>query len=63
MNKRVETRVTPGGLSVPNAAIYLDVSESTVWRMLKDGTLPRKKLRGRTVVDRNACDALLAQPA
>ena len=51
----------PGALRVPEGAKYLGVSEPTAWRMLRDGTLPRIKLRGRTVVRRADCDALLAR--
>lgn len=63
MLKPEQTKVAPRGMSVPATAAYMDVSVSTVWRMLADGTLPRKKLRRRTVIDRDACDALLAKTA
>ena len=53
----------PGALTVPTGARYLGVSEPTLWRMLRDNELTRVKLRGRTVVRRVDCDALLARLA
>lgn len=60
MQKRSDTKLLPAGLPVQDVAPFIGVSEATVWRMLRDGTLPRMKLRGRTVVPRSACEALLA---
>lgn len=53
----------PGAFPVGDAAEYLGVSEPTIWRMLRDGSLARVRLRGRTVVARAECDALLARAA
>lgn len=63
MLKRVEAKVPQAAFPAKEAASYLGVSESTIWRMLRAGTLTGIKLRGRTVVSRAACDALLAQTA
>lgn len=56
-------RTAPAAFSVPRAAEYLDVSEPTVWRLLRDNELTRVKLRGLTRVTQADCDALLARGA
>jgi excisionase family DNA binding protein len=57
--------------SIPEAADALGgVSESTVWRMIRDGDLTTSRVRGRTVIRRevlvaylDAQDAALAHAA
>ena len=42
------------------AASELGVSLSTLFRFMKDGKLPRRKLGGKTVVSANDLDAFVA---
>ncbi|MBZ9936654.1 helix-turn-helix domain-containing protein [Mesorhizobium sp. BR1-1-16] len=50
-----------GACPIREGAEYLGVSEPTLWRLLRDGTLPRVRLRGRTLVRFVDLDALLAR--
>jgi excisionase family DNA binding protein len=45
--------------SIPSAAAQLDVSESTVWRLVRDGELQTAKIRGATVIRRGRLLAYL----
>lgn len=49
----------PAVLSVDEAAAYLGVSPSSIWRAFKGGLLPRTKIRSRTVIRRTDLDAFL----
>lgn len=56
--------------SVPEAGQALGVSESTVWRMIRESSLTTSRVRGRTVIRRevlvaylDAQDAALAHAA
>lgn len=51
--------VGPAVLSVEEAAAYLGVSPSSIWRAFKAGSLPKAKVRSRTVVRRTDLDAFL----
>lgn len=46
--------VEPGLLSVPAAAVWLSVSEASVWRMLDAGTLASVKVGRRRLIPRQA---------
>ncbi|WP_346896219.1 helix-turn-helix domain-containing protein [uncultured Roseibium sp.] len=48
--KEYEAHPTKVLYSVKEASIALGVSVSSVWRLLADGKLIRKKIRGRTVI-------------
>lgn len=45
--------------TVEEAADYLRVSRAMVFRLLKDGKLPRAKIGNRTVIRRSDLDALV----
>lgn len=50
--------------TVPAAATYADVSEGTIWRLLRVGILTRYRVGvNRARVDLNEIDALLAPVA
>lgn len=51
----------PAALCVEAGAEYLGVSRSSVWRRIKDGTLPCVRLKGRTLLRRVDLDAVLAR--
>ena len=61
----MNTLSRPGARACPVAdgATYIGVSEPTLWRLLRDGELPRIKLRGRTLVRYADLDALLERKA
>jgi excisionase family DNA binding protein len=48
-----QPHVDPRPLTIPEAAQYLQVSESTVYRMLRDDELRPVKLRGCTRISGN----------
>jgi len=39
-------------------AVLLNVSTRTLWRMVSDGTLPIRKIRGRRLIPAEAVNAL-----
>ena len=49
----------PEALSVIQAAIYLGVSRSQIYRLLADGSLDSLKIGSRRLLRRDALDALL----
>lgn len=48
-------------LSVDEAAKYLQVSKPTIARWMRDGVIPRSKVRGRVLIQRKDLDALLSR--
>jgi excisionase family DNA binding protein len=50
----------PGAFTVPEAALYLRLSKSTIDRMLRTGGLRRIKIGNRTLIARGEVEALLA---
>ncbi|MFC5556796.1 helix-turn-helix domain-containing protein [Methylobacterium iners] len=50
----------PAAFSIEASAEYLGVSRSSIWRLIKAGTLPCVRLGGRTLLRRVDLDALLA---
>jgi excisionase family DNA binding protein len=48
-------------LSVAEAGKYLEVSESTVWRMIRRGTLPSLRRGGRRLVPKPALESRTRQ--
>ena len=50
-------------LTVSQAAAYLGVSRWTVYRLLRDESIPRLNLRGWTRIPRAALDDWVAQSA
>jgi excisionase family DNA binding protein len=48
-------------LTVDEAADYIRVSRATIWRLLRNNSLPRARIGGRTVVRRIDLDAFLAR--
>ncbi|KAF0137706.1 MAG: hypothetical protein FD153_1625 [Rhodospirillaceae bacterium] len=58
------TAVSPIAFRVRDAARYIGISPTALWRLLHDGVLPRVTIgRGCTVVPRLALDALIAAEA
>jgi excisionase family DNA binding protein len=53
--------IPSGALTVDEAADYLRVSRATIWRLLKNKSLARARIGGRTVVRRIDADAFLAR--
>lgn len=55
---------TPSGdkiaYSVPEAAAAIGVGKSTVWKLIQEKRLPIVKLGARTLIRREALEALLA---
>jgi excisionase family DNA binding protein len=49
--------------SVARAARYLDVSDDTIRRALRDGRLTRRYVGRRLVIDREELDRLVTPPA
>jgi excisionase family DNA binding protein len=45
--------------SVPEAALALGVSKSSVWKLIKEGDLPAVKLGRRTLISAEALQTLL----
>ena len=54
-------RFPSAALTIDEAARYISVSRATVWRLLKNKSLARIRIGGRTVVRRADLDALLAK--
>ena len=52
-------QLTPAALSRRDASRYLGVSATTLWRLSREGVLPRVKVRGRTLYRRDDLDTLL----
>lgn len=50
-------------MSVKEAAQYLGVSDMTIYRAVKDGTLPHIKIRRTIRLSRDALDTYLKVPA
>ena len=50
---------TQKALSVPDVMDRLGVKQSTVWKLLREGHLPRRKIGGRPVVLQSDVDAYL----
>jgi excisionase family DNA binding protein len=46
-------------MSIPAAAQYLALSRSGIYRLIKNGSLPRLKVGGRSLIRRADADALL----
>lgn len=55
------TTVEAMAFTVLEAADYLRISRTTIYRLFNDGSLPRARVGGRTLVRRADCDALLAR--
>jgi excisionase family DNA binding protein len=55
--------IPSAALSVEEAADYLRVSRASVWRLLKNKSLARVRIGGRTVVRRVDLDAFLERLA
>jgi excisionase family DNA binding protein len=53
--------ILSAALTVDEAADYIRVSRATIWRLLKNKSLARIRIGGRTVVRRADLDALLAK--
>lgn len=49
--------------STPEAAAYLKVTERTLYRWRRAGTIPSAKVRGRVLFDLDQLDALVAAGA
>lgn len=47
-------------LKKPTAAVYLDTSIDTIERLIADGTLTARKLRGNWRIDRQEIDDYMA---
>ena len=50
-------------MSIPSAAHYLAVSRSGIYRLINNGSLPRLKIGGRSLIRRADADALLESVA
>ncbi|KPP82872.1 MAG: DNA binding domain, excisionase family [Oceanicaulis sp. HLUCCA04] len=53
------TTQTKRALSILEAAAYLGISRSQVYRLMTDGSLKNVKIGARRLITRDACDALL----
>ncbi|HYR78977.1 MAG TPA: helix-turn-helix domain-containing protein [Candidatus Dormibacteraeota bacterium] len=53
--------IPSAALTVDEAADYLRVSRATIWRLLRNKSLARARIGGRTVVRRVDADAFLAR--
>lgn len=51
--------IAPRLLGVTEAAAYLSMSITSVWRLMKKGKLPTVNLGGRKLIDRPALDVML----
>lgn len=51
--------ITPALLSTAEAADYLGVCRTTVWNLMSDGDIPPTKVRGRTLLAREALDEFI----
>jgi excisionase family DNA binding protein len=52
--------IPSAALTVDEAADYIRVSRATIWRLLRNKSLARARIGGRTVVRRIDLDAFLA---
>lgn len=59
----MDTRYTVAAYSILDAAQYLGVSRSQVYRLLADGSLDSLKIGTRRLIRRDAMDALLERSA
>lgn len=50
----------PLAYRVPEVSSLLQLSEATVWRMIRDGEIEARKARGATLITRDAMQAYLA---
>ncbi len=57
-----DPELTPGALTIEEAARRLSVHRNTVYRWAQEGTIPARKIGGVWRIDRNALDALLTDP-
>lgn len=55
--------VSPAVLTVSEAAIYFRISRASIWRLLRNGGLPKTRIGGRTLIRRADADAFLARCA
>lgn len=55
----MSTNTAPRGLSVNEAATYAGLSRATLYRLSARGTLPIRRIGGRSVVLRDDLDRLL----
>ncbi|SHH20620.1 helix-turn-helix domain-containing protein [Bradyrhizobium erythrophlei] len=53
--------IPSAALTVDEAADYLRVSRATIWRLLRNKSLARARIGGRTVVRRVDAEAFLAR--
>jgi len=53
--------IPSAALTVDEAADYIRVSRATIWRLLRNKSLARARIGGRTVVRRIDLDAFLAR--
>jgi excisionase family DNA binding protein len=53
--------IASAAMTVDEAADYIRVSRATIWRLLKNKSLPRARIGGRTVVRRIDLDELLTK--
>lgn len=51
--------VTPAAFTAEEAADYLRISRAGIYRLMKNGALPRAKIGDRTVIRRVDLDAFL----
>jgi excisionase family DNA binding protein len=55
--------IQSAALTIDEAGDYLRVSRGTIWRLLKNKSLSRIRIGGRTVIRRTDLDALLTKLA
>jgi excisionase family DNA binding protein len=53
--------IPSAALTIDEAADYIRVSRATIWRLLKNKSLARIRIGGRTVVRRTDLDELLSK--
>lgn len=56
---RAMRRPDPAAYTIPNAAIYLGVSTSTIRRWVDDATIPSVRIADRTLIRKADLDQLL----
>jgi excisionase family DNA binding protein len=55
--------IQSAALTIDESADYLRVSRGTIWRLLKNKSLPRVRIGARTVIRRADLDAFLTKLA
>ena len=55
-----DTTAIPEVATIPEVARFLRVSKTTVYKMIKDGELPAKRIRGQWRIMRHALQEYLA---